>query len=139
MIHQNISTVFRGVQRHVCYFFILICGLQFAVKPACAFPFRDGTTATCQSYNGRDVREVRIPSIAAMIMHMGYTGVTQPLPNGSFQITWDSGKLDALGNEAHDFLYFHECAHAHVPTSDELQANCVGLIDMRTAHRSSPQ
>jgi hypothetical protein len=47
-------------------------------------------------------------------------------------------KLASLPPSAHDFIYFHECAHAHVPTSDELVANCIGLVDMRGAGRSSP-
>jgi hypothetical protein len=61
----------------------------------------------------------------------GYTGVTNVAPNGSAQINWNVQKLSSLPPAAHDFIYFHECAHAHVPTSDELLANCVGLVDMR--------
>ena len=33
----------------------------------------------------------------------------------------------------HDLIFFHECAHAQIPTTDELRANCVGLKMMRAA------
>ena len=36
----------------------------------------------------------------------------------------------------HDFVFFHECAHARTGTLDELEANCVGLVDMRKAGRA---
>ena len=36
----------------------------------------------------------------------------------------------------HDFIFFHECAHASVPTQSEVTANCVGLQAMRTAGRA---
>jgi hypothetical protein len=38
----------------------------------------------------------------------------------------------------HDYIFFHECAHARVPTVDEIQANCAGLVDMRAAGRAGP-
>jgi hypothetical protein len=38
----------------------------------------------------------------------------------------------------HDFIFFHECAHASVPTQEELVANCEGLRAMRAAGRAGP-
>ena len=35
-------------------------------------------------------------------------------------------------------LFFHECAHARIPTTIELTANCGGLKDMRDAGRAGP-
>jgi hypothetical protein len=102
------------------------------------FTFRDGTSASCRTSSGNTVQQVYAPKLAATFLVGGFTGVTTPLPNGSARITWDSGRLSSLPIAAHDYIYFHECAHAHVPTSDELVANCVGLIDMRAAGRSSP-
>jgi hypothetical protein len=100
-------------------------------SPSLAFRFSDGNTATCRDYAGRPVPEVVSP------IPLQFTGVTGPTPNGGLIITWDSVRLRALPSEAFDFIYFHECAHANVPTSDELEANCRGLIDMRRANRSS--
>jgi hypothetical protein len=107
-------------------------------QPSQTFTFSDGTTATCKTYAGKIAQQVSLPALAGTFMNMGYTGLTIALPDGSARITWDTTKLNSYPPEAHDFIYFHECAHAHVPTSDELMANCVGLIDMRAAGRSSP-
>jgi hypothetical protein len=57
-------------------------------------------------------------------------------PNPSV-ITYGTVMFSHLPPVAKDFLFFHECAHARVPTSDELQANCQGLVAMRSAGRSS--
>jgi len=101
------------------------------------FRFRDGTTAQCTTPAGKIVQQIYLPAGSGMFMNMGFTGTTVTLPDGSARITWDTTKLNSLPDDAHDFIYYHECAHAHVPTSDELMANCVGLIDMRAAGRTS--
>ncbi len=103
------------------------------VRSAESFPLSDGTQISCRAVGGSIAREISLPFNPS-----GYTGVTQVLPGGAAVIMWDVLKLNSLPSYAHDFIYFHECAHAHVPTSDELAANCVGLIDMRAAGRSSP-
>jgi len=102
-----------------------------------AFSFSDGTKTSCTTAGGKIVSQIYLPALAGPFLNQGYTGVTIYLPDGSARITWDTAKLDSLLPAMHDFIYFHECAHAHVPTSDELMANCVGLIDMRAANRSS--
>src|SRR3954465_3894057 len=94
----------------------LAAGCLFAAD-ARAFTFSDGTTIACRSFDGRAVEEVILPSLAAPFLHGGYTGVTIVNPDGSARTTWDGGKLDALPAAVHDFIYFHECAHAKVPTS----------------------
>lgn len=66
---------------------------------------------------------------------MPFTGRTVKV-GSSYQIVWNAQKLAALPAVVHDFLFFHECAHAKVPTTDEVQANCTGLIDMRAAGRA---
>src|SRR5581483_9334026 len=105
-------------------------------RSAHAFTFSDGSVVRCTAYNGRFVDETYLPPFAAQA-NMGYTGVTLARPDGSTTTTWDTARLSALPPAVHDYIYFHECAHAHVPTSDELVANCVGLVDMRAAGRSS--
>jgi hypothetical protein len=101
------------------------------------FTFSDGTTESCKTFAGQIAQQVYLPALAGTFLNMGYTGLTIALPNGSARISWDTAKLNSFPPAVHDFIYFHECAHAHVPTSDELMANCVGLIDMRAANRSS--
>jgi hypothetical protein len=88
-------------------------------------------------FAGQIAQQVYLPAVAGTFLTTGDTGTTISLPNGSARISWDTAKLNSLSPAVHDFMYFHECAHARVPTSDELMANCVGLIDMRAANRSS--
>ena len=104
--------------------------LAFAVS---AFTFVDGTTVACRA-NGQLVPENVIEPGQAQLT---FTGKTVQV-NGAYQILWNEVKLNALPAEVHDYLFFHECAHAKVPTNDELTANCAGLKDMRAAGRASP-
>ena len=112
-------------------------GIVFAIAcllapfGAGAFTFADGTVASCVA-SGRTVEEVEAePGQAAV----GFTGKTVRTASG-FYIIWNPEKLKALPAEVHDYIFFHECAHARVPTVDELQANCAGLKDMRAAGRA---
>ena len=70
-----------------------------------------------------------------VIYQIGYTGITAPGESG-YRITWNAEKLNSLPPAVHDFIFFHECAHARIPTRDELRANCAGLKDMRVAGRA---
>ena len=67
-----------------------------------------------------------------------FAGFLKPRREGGWTISWDEKKLGALPASVHDFVFFHECAHAEIPTDEELRANCRGLIDMRRAGRSTP-
>ena len=103
----------------------------FASVGADAFTFADGTSARCVA-GGKIVTEVDAePSQAGL----DFTGKTVRMSSG-FVIIWNAERLKALPPEVHDYLFFHECAHARVPTTDELTANCVGLQDMRAAGRA---
>jgi hypothetical protein len=119
-------------------FFGICLGIPAYCQASSTFTFSDGTTTSCRTSSGKIVEQVYLPQLAANFVVAGYTGVTTSLPDGSARITWNIGKLNSLSAAPHDYIYFHECAHAHVPTSDELVANCVGLVDMREAGRSSP-
>ncbi len=131
----------RRVHTYGHWLRVLFCGLAVCgfARSTAAFTMSDGSIVTCRSYSGRQVDEVIQSSFSAAFTTGGFTGVTVTLPDGSARITWDSGRLNALPREAHDYIYFHECAHAHVPTSDEVMANCAGLLDMRAAGRSSEE
>jgi hypothetical protein len=111
---------------------LAVCALAalIASAGAAAFTFTDGTSANCVAA-GKSVEEVEAePGQSGL----GFTGKTVRTASG-FQIIWNMEKLKTLPPDVHDYLFFHECAHARVPTGDELQANCVGLQDMRAAGR----
>jgi hypothetical protein len=108
------------------------------VRPADAFTMSDGIQFPCIDYRGQEATE--IPVDAAGLTRQNFTGVTQAGQGmAPSTITWAMRKLNSLPPPMHDFIFFHECGHAKVPTLDELNANCRGLIDMRQAGRSSPQ
>src|SRR5262245_44065967 len=94
--------------------FSLLALLTLTAGSAEAFTMSDGTTVRCTSARGLPVIEVYEPFPTS-----DYTGITVSLPDGSARITWNQQKLNSLPREAHDFIFFHECAHAKVPTSDE--------------------
>jgi hypothetical protein len=98
---------------------------------ACAFTFSDGTTASCV-VDGSVVPEVDVPQSAEVAAPTGETVRTAT----GYRINWNPYKLKSLPPEMRDFLFFHECAHARLPTRDEVAANCAGLQDMRAAGRA---
>ena len=100
---------------------------------AAAFVMSDGTTTQCLA-RGRVVAEIQAAPDQG-IVKQGRTAMTVPFGQ-DYQIIWNPQKLSALPPTMRDFLFFHECAHAQVPTNDENIANCVGLIAMRAAGRA---
>ncbi len=116
---------------HLRLAFIAVIGCVAAATQAEAFTFSDGTSASCIA-RGEVVPEYSPPPGTET---MTFTGRTVRVGSG-YQIVWNSPKLAALPPSVHDYLFFHECAHAKVPTTDEVQANCVGLKDMRAAGRA---
>jgi hypothetical protein len=117
------------VRPRIGFVVALVClaGWQHAI----AFTFSDGTSANCMA-RGELVPEYS-PSPGTEVMN--YTGRTVRVGSG-YQIVWNAQKLAALPPVVHDYLFFHECAHARVPTTDEVEANCAGLKDMRAAGRA---
>src|SRR3984893_4599697 len=80
-----------------------------------AFTFADGTSASCFA-GGKTVKEVDAEASQAGV---DFTGKTVRISSG-YLIIWNAERLRALPPEVHDYLFFHECAHARVPTTDEL-------------------
>jgi hypothetical protein len=111
--------------------FVVAVGCLAAAPQAGAFTFSDGTSATCIA-RGETVPEYAPPPGTEL---MSFTGKTVKVGSG-YQIIWNAQKLAALPPAMHDLLFFHECAHAKVPTTDEVEANCVGLKDMRATGRA---
>jgi len=110
--------------------FLFIAGCLVVAQQAGAFTFADGTSGSCV-VRGEAVPEYSPPPGTEV---MNFTGKTVRVGSG-YQIVWNAAKLSALPPDMHDYLFFHECAHAKVPTTDEVQANCAGLKDMRAAGR----
>lgn len=112
-------------------FELIAVGCLVAAQQASAFTFSDGTSVTCVA-RGETVPEYAPPPGTEV---MTFTGKTVKVGSG-YQIVWNAQKLASLPPAMHDLLFFHECAHAKVPTTDEVAANCVGLKDMRAAGRA---
>lgn len=112
---------------------LVLCAAAWvmAVPPVVAFTFVDGGSATCVA-RGEAVPEYTPPPGAEAL---SFTGTTVKV-GSSYQIVWNAQKLAALPPDVHDYLFFHECAHAKLPTTDEVRANCAGLQDMRAAGRA---
>jgi hypothetical protein len=124
------SRSFRGRGSCIAAF---AAALLSASWSAAAFTFTDGKSMTCVAA-GQTVPEVEADASHGAVP---FTGKTERTSSG-FQIIWNSAKLNALPPDVHDYIFFHECAHARVPTIDEVQANCAGLVDMRAAGRAGP-
>ncbi len=107
--------------------------LPFA--PAQAFKLSDGTSVQCTA-KGAVVREYAAPADDPIMRDR--TGLTLPQGSG-YVIAWNEARLAALPPVVRDFLFFHECAHARVPTTSEPAANCQGLKDMRAAGRAGAE
>jgi hypothetical protein len=98
-----------------------------------AFLFSDGTTMHCFAA-GEPVMEYDAPPTHPLVV-ANHAGLVER--NGSgYRIAWNAASLRNLPTEVHDFIFFHECAHASVPTQDEVLANCVGLKTMRAVGRA---
>ena len=82
---------------------------------------------------GAPIEEVIAPTSHPVVAG-GRIALTERV-GATYRILWNDAQLKALPREVHDFIFFHECAHASVPTQSEVTANCVGLQAMRTAGR----
>jgi hypothetical protein len=116
-------------------FILGFCGV-FAATNASAYTLADGATTQCIA-RGNVVAEIRAEP-GHQIYKLNRTAMTVPLGQ-DYQIIWNVEKLDALPPTMRDFLFFHECAHAQLPTADEVAANCGGLRAMRAAGRGGPE
>ena len=103
--------------------------------PATAFTFVDGSSMPCMA-RGAVVLEV-FAGPDDPFSRLGRIGLAEKTSDG-YRITWNRQRLKGLPPELHDFVFFHECAHAAVPTDSEPEANCAGLKAMRAAGRAGP-
>jgi len=112
---------------------LAFCALLALTANAAAFTFSDGSTMQCL-VGGKPIEEQIAPRYHPVIAQRRIA-LTEPV-GGTYRIVWNEVQLKALPPEMHDFIFFHECAHASVPTKSEVAANCVGLQAMRTAGRA---
>ena len=110
--------------------FVVFTWLSIGSTEAIAFVFSNGVTGECTA-DGRAVQEIEAAPDSALVQR-GDVAITKPAGSG-YEIQWNARKLAALPPAMHDLIFFHECAHAQIPTNDELRANCVGLRMMRVA------
>lgn len=103
--------------------------------PAAAFTFADGTTTRCIA-GGAVVTEIEAQPTDPF-KPQNRVALAERTDTG-WRITWNLERFSRLPPEVRDFLFFHECAHARVPTDNELEANCMGLVHMREAGRAGP-
>ena len=103
-----------------------------AALPAAAFTFTDGTKLACTA-RGVAISEYEAPPDDPVVA--GRVGRAQT-DGTNYVIAWNVPRLNALPPEVHDFIFFHECAHAQLRTDDEVRANCEGLKAMRAAGRA---
>jgi len=111
---------------------VALFGMLVITGEADAFTFSDGTTMRC-IVGGAPIEEI-IAQASHPVVARGRIALTERA-GSSYRILWNEAQLKALPREVHDFIFFHECAHASVPTQSEVMANCVGLQAMRTAGR----
>ena len=118
-----------------------IIGAAFAAFLSLAFPttasaftFSDGTSAPCMTDEG--VAAERYHPADDPMAPAGFIGFTHLDAGTGWVIDWNMLMLSSVPAYEHDFVFFHECAHAKSRSIDELQANCLGLLDMRAAGRA---
>ena len=109
------------------------CALLALAANSAAFTFSDGSTMRCL-VGGKPIEE-QIAAGSHPVIAQRRIALTEPV-GGTYRIVWNEAQLEALPPEMHDFIFFHECAHASVPAKSEVTANCVGLQAMRTAGRA---
>jgi hypothetical protein len=125
----------RAVARRSALGRLLFCTAAIVLPHAAgAFTFSDGTTMHCFAA-GQPVAEYEAPPKHPLVAQRHASLVERD--GSGYRIAWNTAVISTLPPEMHDFIFFHECAHASVPTQDELLANCVGLKTMRAVGRAS--
>jgi hypothetical protein len=113
---------------------LVLLGILAWPTSARAFTFSDGSVAVCWTSDGM-VSERYHPADDPAAPS-GYVGFTHVDAGAGWITDWNGLMLSSLPSDVHDFVFFHECAHAKLRSFDEVKANCLGLIDMRAAGRA---
>lgn len=94
-------------------------------------------SAQCVGRHGVTGQPVQVYEAAGPTMGNAYA-IANWAPNGWPSITYGP-RFFALPPLQREFIKFHECAHVSVPTMDEIQANCIALVEMRRRGLSAQQ
>ncbi|WP_133162390.1 hypothetical protein [Hyphococcus luteus] len=92
---------------------------------------KSGLTLTC--YARHRASGSFVPVIGVNGNARGYWGYATYQPNGQPVIIFDPQFLLPYPDVVARYVYYHECAHLKYETSNEIEASCKGLIDMRSA------
>jgi len=69
---------------------------------------------------------------------LGFFAFTSKLPNGGWLTRYNLALAQTVPSDVLIFLFYHECAHAQVPTASEAVADCVGLRSMQSDMTVTP-
>lgn len=97
---------------------------------------RSGLSLTCYARH-RATGQV-VPVIGTNGHAGGYWGFATYQPNGYPVIIFDARVLSSFPDVVARFIYYHECAHLKYETTNEIEASCWGLRDMRSDGNVSP-
>jgi hypothetical protein len=95
-----------------------------------AFQRSDGATVSCTVSTPLGV-QVAIEEFVPAKSLGNFSAETRRLPSGQWRIRFDERFKNYPFPLMVDFAFYHECAHAQLPTTDELLANCEALRRMR--------
>jgi hypothetical protein len=117
-----------------------LLAICIAASPASGFTLIDGSETRCviriddgdypvpEEYVGNGRVGERHPELG------GSAAVVRRGEGGRPKIVFDRFVLDSIRARlpfAHDFVFFHECAHIQRQTLDEIEANCHALNEVR--------
>jgi hypothetical protein len=95
-----------------------------------AFQRSDGTTVSCRVSTPFGVQAAIEEFVAAKSLG-NFTAETKRLSNGQWRIRFDERLQEYRYPLMADLVFYHECAHAQLPTTSELLANCEAIRRMR--------
>ena len=124
----------------VCAGAVLAVTIAQAGEPAVEYKgatyIQAGKTWTCYAPHKRTGEIVPVKGMKAPLFS-AWSGVIYD-GAGWPTIVFNRSQLDLYPPFVALFAYHHECAHLTVPTTDEVLANCEGLIAMRRAGEITP-
>lgn len=107
-----------------------------AAQQAPTFIEPGGRSHTC--YARHAVTGQVVPVVGVNGNAGGFMGYATYDPTGWPTIIFDVAQLSSQPPIMWRFIYYHECAHLEIPTTDEVRANCAALLQMRNRENMTP-